>query len=97
MAAKPRKETTAKARVATKAKPKATTTEKKGQASVTAKARSLARKRAKELDIPVEKLSLTDMIRAIQRAEGNFDCFATASAYCDQDNCCWRFACLIAT
>lgn len=94
MAAKPGKETTAKARVATKAKPKAATTTTE---SVTAKARSLARERAKELDISVEKLSLTDMIRAIQRAEGNFDCFATASAYCDQDNCCWRSACLITT
>ncbi len=35
-----------------------------------------------------------DLIHAIQREEGNFDCFATAtSQYCDQLNCLWRDDC----
>jgi len=36
-----------------------------------------------------------DIIRSIQRAEGNFDCFGTAAAgVCDQLNCLWRDDCL---
>lgn len=36
-----------------------------------------------------------ELIRAIQRAEGNFDCFGTATAgCCDQADCCWREDCL---
>ena len=36
-----------------------------------------------------------ELIRAIQRAEGNFDCYGTAkSRQCDQINCFWREDCL---
>ncbi len=35
------------------------------------------------------------IIRAIQRSEGNFDCFGTAkTGFCDQENCLWREDCL---
>lgn len=35
-----------------------------------------------------------DLIKAIQIAEGNFDCFASASEQqCDQIECCWRDDC----
>jgi hypothetical protein len=35
------------------------------------------------------------LIRAIQRAEGNFDCFGTATSdVCDQAGCLWRTDCL---
>ena len=34
-----------------------------------------------------------DLIRQIQRAEGNFDCFGTAKDYCDQLDCCFREDC----
>ena len=34
------------------------------------------------------------LIREIQRAEGNFDCFKTAAGYCDQWDCCFRDECL---
>ena len=37
------------------------------------------------------------LIRAIQTAEGNFSCFGTAKAYCDQTSCCWREDCLSAS
>ena len=34
------------------------------------------------------------LIKAIQRKEGNFDCFGTAIHYCDQEKCLWREDCL---
>lgn len=38
--------------------------------------------------------SKTELIKAIQTDEGNFDCFATAySGECDQLNCLWRADC----
>jgi len=39
-------------------------------------------------------LSKTALIQAIQRAEGNFDCFGTARDYCDQTQCCFREDCI---
>jgi hypothetical protein len=39
-------------------------------------------------------LSRTDLIRAIQRSEGNSDCFATMHVNdCNQINCLWRTDC----
>ncbi len=35
-----------------------------------------------------------ELIRQIQRAEGNFDCFGTATDHCDQLDCCFRSLCL---
>ena len=40
------------------------------------------------------KHSKKDLIKTIQRQEGNFDCFGSASNYCDQFACCWRGDCL---
>lgn len=40
------------------------------------------------------KHSKKDLIKSIQRAEGNFDCFGTAKNSCNQLNCCWRGECL---
>ncbi len=39
-------------------------------------------------------LSKAEIIRRIQRAEGNFDCFGTAKDFCDQRECCFREDCL---
>jgi len=39
-------------------------------------------------------LSKVELIRRIQRAEGNFDCFGTAIDCCDQSQCCFREDCL---
>ncbi len=37
------------------------------------------------------------IIKAIQRAEGNFDCFGSAKGgICDQTDCLWREDCLSA-
>ena len=36
-----------------------------------------------------------EMIKTIQRTEGNFDCFGTAvEGFCDHDKCMWRTDCL---
>jgi len=35
-----------------------------------------------------------DLIRQIQKAERNFDCFGAAKDYCDQLDCCFREDCL---
>jgi hypothetical protein len=39
-------------------------------------------------------LSKTELIRRVQKAEGNFDCFGTVKDYCDQFHCCFRDDCL---
>ena len=39
-------------------------------------------------------LSKAELIRRIQKAEGNFDCFGRATDYCDQLQCCFRDDCL---
>lgn len=38
-------------------------------------------------------LDITALIRSIQRAEGNIDCFRRQKVNCDQINCDWRPYC----
>ncbi len=53
---------------------------------------------AKAKGIKADDLKKPELIRAIQRAEGNFDCYGSAtSGFCDQPNCMWRKDCLSAT
>jgi hypothetical protein len=40
------------------------------------------------------KYSKKDLIKSIQRKEGNFDCFGTARNGCSQMACCWRSDCV---
>ena len=42
-------------------------------------------------DDPVD---LTHLIRSMQRAEGQVDCFGTAEGHCDHIDCVWRKYCL---
>ena len=49
---------------------------------------------AKDLGIRTNNLRKAELIRAIQLAEGNFECFGTAEDYCDQLNCLFRKDCL---
>lgn len=52
-------------------------------------------KRARKLGVKDTcKYSKKELIKNIQRKEGNFDCFGTASKYCDQPACCWKEDCL---
>ncbi len=52
--------------------------------------RSIARK----MRIDTRNVTMTELIRAIQRAEGNKDCYKSAEALkCREDNCLWREDC----
>jgi hypothetical protein len=49
---------------------------------------------AKKNGVNPGKMDRTELIRAIQRAEGNSDCFATPYVKeCNQVNCLWRVDC----
>lgn len=49
---------------------------------------------AKAREVSQGKLSKTEIIQAIQTAEGNFDCYGTAhEGECDRVDCCWREDC----
>ena len=49
---------------------------------------------AKQFDIKAGKMKKAELIRAIQRAEGNEDCFESGkAACCGQDACLWREDC----
>ena len=50
---------------------------------------------AKDYGIKTARVSKENLIKEIQRTEGNFDCFASADAgECDQSGCLWRDDCL---
>lgn len=49
---------------------------------------------AKELGINSFGKSKVELVREIQRKQGNFDCFGTAKGHCDQIACCFRQSCL---
>jgi hypothetical protein len=51
-------------------------------------------KMTKGFDIRPHDFKKAELIKAIQKAEGNFDCFGTAYNYCDQGNCLFRKDCL---
>lgn len=52
-------------------------------------------KKARGLEVrDTWRFSKKDLIRSIQRQEGNFECFGTAGSTCDQASCCWREDCL---
>ena len=55
------------------------------------------RNRAKEMGLKTSRLSKVDLVRQIQSAEGNFECFATAlDGICDRQDCFWREDCFAA-
>ena len=52
---------------------------------------------AKLRGLQTSKRTKCDLIKSIQKNEGNFDCYATAYAgICDQSNCLWREDCFVA-
>jgi hypothetical protein len=51
-------------------------------------------KMPKDLGIKTAGLRKVEMIKAIQRTEGNFDCFSTSGSYCDQTSWLFRPVCL---
>ncbi len=53
------------------------------------------RKIAKKKGVLTNKLDKTAIIRSIQKAEGNDDCFSTPRVHeCNQTGCLWREDCL---
>ena len=49
---------------------------------------------AKEHGVKTSRMSKVALVRAIQKVEGNFDCFASAiDGDCDQLACRWRVDC----
>ena len=52
------------------------------------------RRKARELGIKTGGLKKADLIRQIQKEEGNFEYFGTANDYCDQWNYYLRKECL---
>lgn len=53
------------------------------------------KKIAKKAGIKELNMKKDDLIRSIQRAEGNIDCFGTPSAErCSQADCLWREDCM---
>lgn len=55
------------------------------------------REKAKPFKISSFGKTKEALIREIQLAEGNFDCYHTADGYCDQWACCFRSDCLDTT
>lgn len=52
------------------------------------------KKIAKDRGIQIKNLKKTDIIKTIQRDEGNIDCYNTGSSdTCDQLSCLWRDDC----
>ena len=49
---------------------------------------------AKKLGVNSFGKSKVELIRDIQRKEGNFDCYGTPQGYCDQEECLFRQSCL---
>ncbi len=49
---------------------------------------------ARKMGIDTRNVTLTELIRAIQRVEGNKDCYMTAQVLtCGEESCCWREDC----
>ena len=49
---------------------------------------------AKKRGIKFSRIKKADLIRKIQKEEGNNQCFQKAESSCDQMECCWRKDCL---
>ncbi len=53
------------------------------------------RKIAKNFGVNSLKMKKSELIKAIQKAEGNFDCYGTTKdGFCDQQSCLWYQDCL---
>lgn len=51
---------------------------------------------AKNKGVKNINMKKADLIRSIQKAEGNFDCFGSINSNeCSQMNCLWREDCLM--
>lgn len=49
---------------------------------------------AKKMGINSFAKTKAELVREIQRKEGNFDCYGSVTDHCDQEACCFRSSCL---
>jgi hypothetical protein len=50
---------------------------------------------AKTMGIKTGRLNKRDLVRTIQKAEGNFYCYGSATSnFCDRNNCLWKNDCM---
>ena len=52
------------------------------------------RKRAEAMGLKIDSDNKADLIRAIQAAEGNPQCYHSGQTSCDQTACCWLEDCI---
>ena len=52
------------------------------------------RNRAQAAGVTVQTNNKVDLIRAIQAAEGNLQCFQTGRTQCNEVRCCWMADCI---
>ena len=52
------------------------------------------RKRAKSVGVSLQTENKADLIRAVQAAENNPQCFHTGRQRCDETACCWLEDCV---
>ncbi len=52
------------------------------------------KEKAKNLGINPANMKKTELIHAIQRAEGNNTCYGTTNGTCQWTECCWMSDCL---
>ncbi len=52
------------------------------------------KEKAQALGINPGKMKKTELIHAIQHAEGNTACFGTAEGFCPNSDCCFMHDCL---
>lgn len=53
------------------------------------------KEKAKMLGIKAGKMKKSDLIKTIQKTEGNEPCFGSDNVHCSQMECCWRSDCII--
>lgn len=52
------------------------------------------KKKAQAVGVNPAKFKKADLIRAIQKAEGNNACFGSGTSACPYMDCCWREDCV---
>jgi len=52
------------------------------------------KEKAKNIGIKPRSMKKTELVQAIQRAEGNPDCYGRSMGRCEQIRCCFRDDCL---
>jgi len=52
------------------------------------------KKKAKKLAINPGQMNRTELIHAVQKAEGNTPCFGKSNGHCPYTNCCFVEDCL---